>query len=99
MKQGVRWPSVFDFRGDLLLMPDLKAVVTLFDRSNKPIVHLGDGRQPDGKTFEGIRDKERSAFAAGQFVAPHGACFDRAGNIFVSEWVEVGRVTKLRRVG
>lgn len=99
VKQGVRWPSVFDFRGDLLLMPDLKAVVTLFDKNNKLIVQLGDGRQPGGKTYEGIRDQERSAFTSGKFVAPHGACFDRSGNIFVSEWVEVGRVSKLRRVG
>ena len=30
--------------------------------------------------------------------ARHGACFDRTGNIFVVEWVEVGRVTKLRKV-
>ena len=35
---------------------------------------------------------------AGKFVAPHGACFDHSGNIFVVEWVEVGRVSKLRHV-
>jgi len=34
----------------------------------------------------------------GQFVNPHGACFDHAGNIFVAEWVEIGRVTKLRKL-
>ena len=37
-------------------------------------------------------------FVPGQFVAPHGATFDKDGNIFVAEWVEIGRVTKLRRV-
>ena len=26
-------------------------------------------------------------------------CFDKDGNIFVVEWVSVGRVTKLRKVG
>lgn len=40
----------------------------------------------------------REAFKADKFVAPHGASFDHAGNIFVVEWVEVGRVTKLRKV-
>jgi hypothetical protein len=98
LKDGVRWPSVFDFRGDLMLMPDLKAVVTLFDKQNRPLVQLGDGLKPDGKTYEGIRDKERNAFTPGKFVAPHGACFDAKGNIFVAEWVEVGRLSKLRRV-
>jgi hypothetical protein len=40
----------------------------------------------------------REAFTPGKFVCPHGACFDHLGNIFVVEWVEVGRVTKLRKV-
>ena len=39
-----------------------------------------------------------TTFIPGQFICPHGACFDHAGNIFVVEWVEVGRVTKLRKV-
>lgn len=98
VKDGVRWPSTFEFRGDLMLMPDLKAVVTLYDRNNRPITHLGDGRQPDGRTYEGIRDKDSSVFTAGKFIAPHAATFDRDGNIYVVEWVDVGRVTKLRKV-
>jgi len=34
-------------------------------------------------------------------IAPNGDIYvgDHAGNIFVVEWVEVGRVSKLRRVG
>lgn len=99
VKDGVRWPSTFDFRDGLLLMPDLKAVVTVFDRQNRPVVQLGDGQQPDGKTYEGLRTQERSAFTPGRFIAPHAACFDAAGNILVAEWVEVGRVTKLRKLG
>jgi hypothetical protein len=42
--------------------------------------------------------EDRSSFINGQFVAPHGAIFDEAGNIFVVEFVEIGRVTKLRKV-
>jgi len=98
LKEGVRWPSTFDFHQGLMLMPDLKAVVTLFDANNKPVVQLGDGRQPDGKTYEGLRTLGREAFTPGKFVAPHAASFDGDGNIFVAEWVEVGRVTKLRKV-
>lgn len=94
VKEGVRWPSIFEFRGNLMLMPDLKSVVTLYDKNNKPVVQLGDG-----PGYSGIRDKDRSAFPPGKFVAPHGACFDKDGNIFVAEWVEIGRVSKLRRVG
>ncbi len=97
VKEGVRWPSTFDFLGDTLLMPDLKAVVTLFDKQNKPIVQLGDGRQADGKTYESLRAGDRAGFTPGRFVAPHAACFAPNGDIYVAEWVEVGRVTKLKR--
>ena len=40
---GLLFPAHFDIRGDVLLAPDLHARVSLFDRDNKPIVHLGDG--------------------------------------------------------
>ncbi|HUD54482.1 MAG TPA: hypothetical protein VMR02_04600 [Terracidiphilus sp.] len=36
------------------------------------------------------RKLTRENFKPGKFVCPHGACFDRAGNVFVVEWVEVG---------
>jgi hypothetical protein len=98
VKDGVRWPSTFDFLNGTLLMPDLKAVVTLFDAKNQPIVQLGDGRQPDGKTYEGLRTLERDAFTPGKFIAPHAASFDPDGNIYVAEWVEVGRITKLKKL-
>lgn len=97
IKDGVRWPSTFDYKGDLCLMPDLKAVVTIFDRNNKPIVQLGDGMQPDGKTYEGLRTLDRDKFTPGKFIAPHAACFAANGDILVAEWVEVGRVTRLRK--
>lgn len=89
----LRMPCHFHQRGTELLIPDLKSRLTLFDRDNRLIVHLGDGGD-----YAGIRDQPRSAFTPGKFVAPHGAIFDRDGNIIVVEWVEVGRVTKLRRV-
>ncbi len=88
----LRSPCHFDERGGVLLVPDLEARVTLLDRDNKLIAHLGDGGN------FALRDKPRDQFVPGKFIAPHGACFDRNGNIFVVEWVEVGRVTKLRRV-
>jgi len=88
----LRSPCHFDQRGKLLLVPDLDARVTLLNEKNELVVHLGDG------TNYGLRDKPREQFADGKFIAPHSACFDAAGNIFVVEWVEIGRVTKLRKV-
>ncbi|MEI2701475.1 MAG: hypothetical protein V9E83_03630 [Baekduia sp.] len=38
-----------------------------------------------------LRDKARDQFLPGKFICPHSAIWDHAGNIFVVEWVEVGR--------
>ncbi len=93
VKDELRAPCHFDQRGELLLIPDLESRVTLFDKDNKLVVHLGDGTH-----YKDLRAKPRDQFIPGQFIAPHGACFDQEGNIFVVEWVEVGRVTKLRKL-
>jgi hypothetical protein len=91
--EELRSPCHFHTHGQDLLIPDLEARVTLFDKDNRLIAHLGDG------TDYGLRGEAREKFIPGRFIAPHGAIFDHSGNIFVVEWVEVGRVTKLRRVG
>jgi len=43
--------------------------------------------------------KDPSRWVDGKFIHPHDACFDHDGNIFVAEFVEPGRVTKLKRIG
>jgi hypothetical protein len=94
----VLFPAHFDIRGDVLLVPDLHARVSLFDRENRPIVHLGDDPawRVEVKKLEIRKDPRR--WEPGKFVHPHDACFDKEGNIFVVEWVETGRVTLLKRV-
>ena len=93
VNEELRAPCHFAEQNGVLLIPDLESRVTLFDRENKLIAHLGDGGH-----YNGVRDKAREAFKDGKFVAPHSACFDSHGNIFVVEWVEVGRITKLRKL-
>ena len=44
---GMRMPCDIKFRGDLMLVPDLESVVTLLDKDNHPVAHLGDGH-PSG---------------------------------------------------
>ncbi|MBY0309299.1 MAG: hypothetical protein K2Q09_11205 [Phycisphaerales bacterium] len=89
---GVRQPCHFKARADLLLVPDLSSVVTLLDKDNKVIVHLGDGHPTT------LRDKPRDQFIPGKFIHPHTAIFLNSGDILVAEWVPIGRVTLLRRV-
>ncbi len=91
----VNLPCHFSERKGVYVIPDLAARVTLLDREDKLIAHLGE----DGSnTWGQLRKQPRDKFIPGKFICPHGASFDHRGNIFVVEWVEVGRVTKLRKV-
>jgi hypothetical protein len=95
----VLFPAHFDIRGDVLLVPDLHARVSLFDKDNAPIVHLGDDLAWRKKVLDGFKVRgQPSAWQPGKFIHPHDACFDKDGNIFVVEWVQTGRVSLLRRV-
>ena len=93
---GFRLPCHFDERQGLVVVPDLHGRVTLMDAGNALVAHLGDSHAPMWNNP--LRNEPRDRFIPGQFICPHGACFDADGNIFVVEWVEVGRVTKLRKV-
>jgi hypothetical protein len=91
---GTKSPCHFHSYKETVVVPDLQARVTLLDKSNKIILHLGEPTVANPpRTTE-----NRADFIPGQFVQPHGAVFDHTGNIFVTEWVEIGRVTKLRKI-
>jgi hypothetical protein len=94
---GFRLPCHFHELNGNVVIPDLQGRVTLIDKNNQIIEHLGDSNAPTG--VDPLRtQKTRENFIPGKFIQPHGACFDHNGNIFVVEWVEIGRVTKLRKV-
>ncbi len=93
---GFRLPCHFDEQRGTVVIPDLQGRVTLIGRDNQVIEHLGDSNPANWNNP--LRTQPRDAFIPGEFICPHGACFDHDGNIFVVEWVEVGRVTKLRKV-
>lgn len=92
----LRRPCHFDQANGELLVPDLHGRVTILDRQNKLVTHLGDN--PDIWKSKGWPDVPHAMRVTGRFVSPHAACWDRQGNIYVVEWIPDGRVTKLRRV-
>ena len=91
--EGTRSPCYFHEHGGNIVVPDLTGPVIILDKDNKVAASMGTGPGNPPRTTE-----DRSKFIPGQFVAPHGAAFDHTGNIYVVEWVEIGRVTKLRKV-
>ncbi len=93
--EELRDPCHFDQQGTDILIPDLNGRVTIFDKDNKLITHLGDNPDPAKRRNHGVKKQD---LTPGDFVTPHGAIWDKAGNIYVAEWLPYGRVTKLRRV-
>lgn len=95
---GLPHPCHFHIRNELLLIPDLHSRVTILDGKNQPVAQLG---YDPAWTARVQKDKLRGKpdqWEPGRFVHPHSAKFDRDGNIYVVEWVPVGRVSKLRPV-
>jgi hypothetical protein len=85
----------FQQRNDLMVVPDLNQKVHIM-KGNSIVATFGgpqEGKQNPPRTTQ-----NRADFVPGQFVNPHGGTFDKDGNIFIVEWVEIGRVTKLRKV-
>lgn len=93
---GYGLPANIDTRGNLMLVPELKARVSLLNEKNEVVAQLGTAieRLDEIKNLRGNPDQ----WLDGQFVHPHDACFDGEGNIFVAEWVATGRVSKLTPV-
>ena len=96
---GFLFPADIDIQGEVMMVPDLHCRITLLDKENNVIVHLGDDEQWRKVALDGFKMRgQREKWLPGKFIHPHDACFDKEGNIFVTEWVSTGRVTKLRKV-
>ena len=92
-----KMPCYLHERNGEVVIPDLLSKVVILDHKNNVVSSLGEGEYSN-KDWSTIRNQAPRTFVPGRFVCPHGACFDHEGNIFVVEWVEAGRVTKLRSV-
>ena len=90
----LRAPCHFDQRNGELLIPDLHGRLTIFDKDNKLVIHLGDNPNPKLRGNNAVPQDE---LRPGVFCSPHQAIWDRAGDIYVVEWLKYGRVTKLQR--
>jgi hypothetical protein len=82
-------------RDGYLVVPDLAGRVTILDRENKLVCHLGD--QPD-ESLRAQNGVPREKWKDGVFISPHSAHWDKQGNLYVMDWNYLGRVNKLQRV-
>ena len=94
---GFGLPANADVWNDLLMIPELHARISLLDKNNKVVARLGDDVE-NVVTKKKVKRGNAKTWKNGKFVHPHDACFSSNGDIFVAEWVQTGRITKLRRV-
>lgn len=93
---GYGLPANVDTWKNLMLVPELKARVTLLNENNEVVAQLGAAVERVNE-IKGLRTKP-DQWLPGQFVHPHDACFAQNGDIYVAEWVGTGRVSKLERI-
>jgi len=92
--QHLRRPCQVSFHGDYALVSELEGRVTILDRDNAPVAFLGDN--PNHKQWANYQLQPRD-IAPAFFSAAHGCHIDQQANIYVSDWNQTGRVTRLSR--
>jgi hypothetical protein len=90
----LRRPCQVSFLGDYAVVSELEGRVAILDRDNVPVAFLGDNPQKAQWANYRVPPGE---VAPTFFSAAHGCYIDKEGNIYVSDWNQIGRVTKLAR--
>jgi hypothetical protein len=93
--QHLRRPCQVSFHGDYAVVSELEGRVTILDLDNTPVAFLGDN--PNKAQWANYQLKPVDV-APALFSAAHGCYIDQQANIYVSDWNQVGRVTKLTRM-
>ncbi|PQO40510.1 hypothetical protein DTL21_00840 [Bremerella cremea] len=93
---GFGLPANLDTWKDLMLVPELKARLSIVDKDYNVVAQLGE----DVERLNSVKQlrMQPKQWHEGKFVHPHDACFTPEGDIFVAEWVGTGRITKLKRL-
>jgi hypothetical protein len=81
--------------GTELAVADLAGRVTLLDAELALVAHLGDNPDAGKRARNDVLPPD---WRDGEFISPHCANWDSQGNLYVTDWVSHGRITKLARV-
>ena len=92
---GFRRPCGAHQLGEDLVVPDLAGRVSIVDKTDQILTHLGDNPNEALRAQNGV-DKDQ--WQDGIFISPHSARWDSDGNLYVMDWNFRGRVSKLRRI-
>ena len=97
-------PSGFATHGDMLVIAELRARLTLCGKNDEFLCYLGANETvcdvegwPNNKDASG-RIIPTSLLEPGKFNSPHGLAVDAQGNLYVAEWLIGGRFIRLGKV-
>ena len=97
-------PSGFATHGDLLIIAELRARLTLCGKNDEFVCYLGANEPvcdvegwPNNKDASG-KIIPTSLLETGKFNSPHGLAGDGQGNLYVAEWLIGGRFIRLGKV-
>ncbi|HSJ03794.1 MAG TPA: hypothetical protein VK956_15135 [Verrucomicrobium sp.] len=93
--ENLRRPCSMSIRGNEVAIAELQGRVTLLDKDNKEVTHLGDN--PNKGEWANFK-VPTTDWKDGIFTAPHGISYDAAGNLLVMDWNQSGRVSKLKKL-
>ena len=97
-------PSGFATHGDLLIIAELRARLTLCGKNDEFVCYLGANDQVcDVEGWPNNKDAAGSIIPTnllepGKFNSPHGLAVDLQGNLYVAEWLIGGRFIRLGKV-
>jgi hypothetical protein len=96
MDQGLKRPcNAWALADGGLAVADLVGRVTILDRDDKVLCHLGDKADPKLQAQNGVG---REHWQDGVFFSPHSVCEDRHGDLYVMDWNSLGRIAKLSKL-
>lgn len=91
----LRLPSALNQMGTDIVIGDLAGRLTILDKDNKLVTHLGDNPDQKKRATNKIPVAE---WNPGHFIAPHAVTWDKKGNLYIAEWSSIGRIVKLKRI-
>jgi len=84
-------PCNVDFHGDKVCVAQLASGISIFDKEGKLLERLGANDNPKEFNTNGVAPEK---WKKGTTTSPHGATFDKDGNVVTTEWNKWGRILR-----